>query len=262
MADKKEKKEEREIFSEFDIHCVNVMSELLKIDVETETMDEVIDQLRFLKLAHYSLSEKNRILEKQINIDQKTGLLKYNDNYLETIVKVASRALDGKDKRSYDISYVRLDIDNFSLFNNKYGHDVGDKVLNLVAKSIKDVSRPTDYCIRFGGEEFDIMLPSTNDEGSIVYLDKLFKKIRSIRVPYESEELSVTVSAGVSLFSIELVELRKNFGSLMIDQYKTLQRQADNALYEAKLLGKDQYAVYDEKKKSKYLDIRKQYIKK
>ena len=252
----------QEFFSVFDIHCVNIMSELLRQEASTETIDEVIDQLRFLKLEHYSLTEKNRILEKQINIDQKTGLLKYNDHYLETIVKVASRALDGKDDKKFQISYIRLDIDDFSSFNNKYGHDIGDKVLNLVAKSIKNVSRPTDYCIRFGGEEFDIMLPATNREGSQVYLKKLFKSIREIKVPFEKEILGVTVSAGASIFSIELKDLCKNLGNLLITQYKNLQREADNALYEAKLLGKDQFAYYEEEKKNKYIDIRKQYINK
>ena len=244
----------------FDLYTVHVMAYFLRQNAQPEDLDEVIEFLRKLKLDHYSLSEKIKVLENNINIDTKTGLLKYKENYLENVVKTASRALTGKSGSEYRVCYIRLDIDNFSVFNNKYGHDIGDKVLHNTATVIKDSTRPTDYCIRFGGEEFDVMLPHTDIKGAIVVLDKIMTAIRASRILYSTEELSVTASAGVSVVTIALSDLTSISSTEMQTVYHNLQREADNALYDAKFSGKNTYRIYDDTKREEYARIRKKYV--
>ena len=134
---------------EFNVLTINMMIDLYKNEALSE---EIIGYIQKLNMWYYSMIEKIDLLEENANVDQKTGLLKYNDNYLEKLVNVAGRAYEKIDKGVYQLGLFRLDIDDFSIFNNKYGHDVGDEVLKKIGVKIRKSTRPTDYCIRFGGE--------------------------------------------------------------------------------------------------------------
>jgi diguanylate cyclase (GGDEF)-like protein len=130
-----------------------------------------------------------------------------------------------------------------------------------VADAIRTNSRPTDYAIRFGGEEFDAILPATDAEGAAVYCDKIFKVIRAIRIPYGKKKLSVTVSAGISTL---LYTFNSNVFIKDLDVKKSftrLQKEADNALYEAKATGKNRWCVFDPRKADAYQKFRQNYKK-
>src|SRR3990172_9935686 len=247
-------KSERELGS-FDLNIISIMTHLYKCDA---VEDEVMETLRKLNFEYHTLLDKNRILEQKIDIDAKTNLMKYRDDYLTMIIKSASRILGIVQRETYTISYIRFDIDDFARLNNRFGHDKGDIVLVDLANILKANSRPTDYLIRFGGEEFDVILPATDLRGATSYLNKIFKKTSNMRYVFEGTEIQVTVSAGVARLSIKLKNLRRINGDYMKREYLKIQKAADDALYDAKLSGKNQYKIYN--KKNDYKEIRRRYL--
>ncbi|OHD64926.1 MAG: hypothetical protein A2096_14990 [Spirochaetes bacterium GWF1_41_5] len=249
-------RQQRELTT-FQIRNIKILTTLLANDA---VCDEIIDMLRDSELEFFNLIDKIKLLEQKINIDEKTSLLKFKSDYLTNIVKTASRVYDGSVKKDFAVSFVRFDIDDFSRFNNTYGHELGDIVLKKIAMLIKESSRPTDYVIRFGGEEFDVILPATRLDGAELYLSKLFEKIPRLEIRHNNKTLKVTVSAGVS-FNEFNIDKTKISSTDIEKQYENMQCAADNALYEAKYLGKNQYCIYDSKKSEEYSKIRKLYVK-
>lgn len=240
----------------FQIRNIRIMTHLLEHDAASE---EVIEIIRENELDYFSLQQKYKLLEKNINIDEKTGLLKCKEDYLSSILKTASRIFHGMKSKEYPIVFIRFDIDDFSIFNNKYGHDLGDIVLKDISHILLDNSRPTDYVIRFGGEEMDVILPATDIEGGKVYIDKIYDTIHKYRTKYNNQEISVTLSSGITVlhytFDSSQVINEKTTNKL----FKKIQKEADDALYEAKYTGKDKYCFYDSKKHNEYCSIREKY---
>lgn len=251
--DDKEKEDDKEL-QPFDVNIISIMTHLYK---NSAIEDDVMEILRELNVLYHTLLDKNSILEEKVNVDFKTNLLKYRDDYLMLILKSASRIIDMIPNESYRISYVRFDIDDFSRLNNRYGHDRGDIVLVDMAKMLKDNSRPTDYIIRFGGEEFDVMLPSTDLKGATAYLDKIFQKMKNQVYDFDGEEVRVTASAGLAVFMVPFTRLQRINADKIKEEYLQLQKSADDALYDAKLSGKNQYKLYNEK--VDYMELRRQY---
>jgi diguanylate cyclase (GGDEF)-like protein len=227
----------------FDIKTIKLMTYMYNNDAVD---DEGMDILREMELEYYSLLYKNEILEEKMNIDTKTGLLKYRDDYLPMIMKSASRMSEGIQKGEYHIALIRFDIDDFAFLNNRYGHDKGDEVLVDIAQLLKSNSRPTDYVIRFGGEEMDVILPGTDEEGALIYLKKIYDAMEKTEYEFDGEAISVTMSAGVAACSRPFSVLKTTDIHDMKQIYWEIQKKADNALYEAKVNGKNQYCVYQE----------------
>lgn len=258
MKRDKNKNEEKEL-NEFQLRNIQILTHLLQ---HNAVSDEIVEFLRQSELDYFSVINKYELLEKKVNIDEKTNLLKFSNNYLTNIIKTASRVFYGIQYIEYNVSFIRFDIDDFSVFNNKYGHDTGDEVLIGIANLIRENSRPTDYVIRFGGEEFDVILPATNLSGSIKYLDNIFRKVRELKIKSNSASVSVTVSAGLSSFKYIFNDDKIMDEKEIKMDFQKMQNQADNALYEAKYLGKNRYCTYDQRKNKEYVKIRKLYVKK
>ncbi len=254
MTDKNEKE-----LNDFQLRNIKILTHLLE---NNAISDDIVEYLRKSELDYFSLIDKYELLEQKVNIDEKTNLLKYKNDYLTNIIKTASRIYFGTEQSRYYISFVRFDIDNFSHFNNKYGHELGDKVLVLIADILRKNSRPTDYAIRFGGEEFDVILPSTDLEGTKKYIKTIFDAIRKLELNYNNEIIKITVSAGISILEYHFENNKKIVDSEIEKYFKRLQNEADNALYEAKYLGKDRYCIYSKSKEKEYIDIRRKYSKK
>ncbi|MFT5662536.1 MAG: diguanylate cyclase (GGDEF)-like protein [Sulfurimonas sp.] len=127
-------------------------------------------------------------------------------------------------------SIMILDIDFFKKVNDVYGHLVGDDILKYLVKSVASEIRESDLLARFGGEEFIVMLPDTDENGALALAKKVRESIENH--PYEDEKLSilVTVSIGVS-------ELR---GEKLL---RELIKRADDALYAAKANGRNRVEV-------------------
>jgi diguanylate cyclase len=125
------------------------------------------------------------------------------------------------------LSLAVLDIDLFKRVNDSYGHKAGDRVLQLVAKALRDRLRQTDFIARFGGEEFVMLFPETSADVAKDVLDGLRDHIRELPFHFRGEPVSVTFSAGVAGFEPD-------------DQSDSVFDRADRALYQAKDAGRDQ----------------------
>jgi diguanylate cyclase (GGDEF)-like protein len=124
-----------------------------------------------------------------------------------------------------------IDIDRFKKFNDDYGHQKGDEVLQHVAEVVKNNLRVEDIPCRYGGEEFVIIFPETKEEGAYKIADKLRNMIESLPIPNNGSNLKVTISGGV-------VEMKKGYNG------KTLFEEADKLLYKAKEDGRNKvYAL-------------------
>ena len=127
---------------------------------------------------------------------------------------------------------MMIDIDNFKKFNDDFGHQVGDQVLRLVAKTLKDGIRGKDFVCRYGGEEFAVLLPDTPLSAGVAVGNNLRKTVATKDVVNKSTGsilAQITLSAGVA-------ESSKN------ESMDDLIERADAALYAAKNNGRNQVA--------------------
>lgn len=129
------------------------------------------------------------------------------------------------------LSISVVDVDHFKDVNDTYGHPVGDEVLREVARQLRDHVRHPDIVGRYGGEEFLILLPSSDLNAAAGQAMRLCKYVRENKVHVNDHVLSVTISIGVAQFQHG------------VDTWDTLLNRADNAMYEAKNNGRDRLAV-------------------
>lgn len=127
------------------------------------------------------------------------------------------------------ISVVMLDIDDFKLINDNYGHQAGDQVLQGLSKILRMSISDNEVLARFGGEEFALLLPNHDQHQAQDFLRQLLFQIQSLEVPYQDKTLNITVSIGIT-------EMHKN------EVIESVLRRADEALYLAKSSGKNKIA--------------------
>jgi len=131
------------------------------------------------------------------------------------------------------LSISVVDVDHFKVVNDTYGHPVGDEVLRQVARQLRDHIRHPDIVGRYGGEEFLILLPSSDSVAAAEQATRLCKQVREMEVLINNSEqtLSITISICIAQFQPE------------VDTWDSLLKRADNALYEAKNSGRDRWVV-------------------
>lgn len=95
-------------------------------------------------------------------------------------------------------SLLMIDLDHFKWFNDNYGHQAGDDVLQQVAKAISTSARDADICCRYGGEEFAVILPDTEAKNALVLAERIHKQIARVSRQLLQQRLPITVSIGVS----------------------------------------------------------------
>lgn len=130
--------------------------------------------------------------------------------------------------RRYDrpFSIALIDLDRFKQINDRYGHAAGDAVLKAVATHIQQNSRATDRFFRFGGEEFVLVMATTNNEGAVINAERLRAMIAGLACVTEGKEIPITMSVG-------LASARQG------DDLRSLLHRADQALYRAKASGRN-----------------------
>jgi len=125
-----------------------------------------------------------------------------------------------------NMSLIMCDIDYFKDVNDRYGHEAGDKVLIEVANMIKNTIRRSDIAARWGGEEFLVILPKTNEKEAYLVAEKIRKNILDLMITHEIHQIKVSLSAGVAD--------NKHTSSV-----EGLIKLADNYMYEAKSKGRN-----------------------
>jgi len=194
---------------------------------EGELIARVQTHLR-IKELYESLQEKNRQLLEMANRDGLTGL--YNHRFFqETLSKDFPRAVRYKES----LSYMMFDIDHFKKFNDTYGHQTGDVVLQTLGSLITKLTRDCDLAARYGGEEFSIILYHTVKEDAFIIAERIRKTVEEYAFKSDDLVLNVTISIGVVSHDHPDVQ-----------DAKTLIECADKALYKAKEEGRNRVVVY------------------
>jgi diguanylate cyclase (GGDEF)-like protein len=178
------------------------------------------------KLVEKRLQEAYNAVEALAVTDALTGLANRRrfDECLATEWRRAAR-------ERQPLSLLMLDVDQFKVYNDTYGHQRGDSCLKQVAEACMDVvSRPGDLVARFGGEEFVVILPNTEGDGAMHVADEICEALRSRRLPHGGNPL------GIVTISIGCATLVPKFGK----HAANLIQIADEALYKAKQGGRDQ----------------------
>ena len=176
-------------------------------------------------------------IKKELRLEELISELKYL-SFIDPLTQLYNRrffidssktVLEIAKREETPLSLMMIDIDKFKNVNDTYGHQVGDEVLKLLAKTMKSRQRKSDMSCRYGGEEFVILLPKT----SITKAEAVAKELReNVQKSYfemsAQKKIAVTISIGVSTVNIE--------NEINIE--KALKR-ADDALYEAKESGRN-----------------------
>lgn len=187
------------------------------LDVELQKMESLISALI------YPL--RNALLYKQAvekaYIDPLTGL-----NNRAALDKSLEQEMELATRHQHTLTLMMLDLDRFKQINDTYGHIVGDAVLKTFADCIIECMRSSDIIFRYGGEEFSILLRSTNVEGALLLAERMRKKVDEMVFEYNDIKINVTVSIG-------LAELHEGD-----DRIKFIER-ADALLYKAKENGRN-----------------------
>ncbi|MHC1783806.1 MAG: diguanylate cyclase [Anaerolineaceae bacterium] len=185
--------------------------------------------MHVLLLGQSDLLEKLYTEVQQLSIKDPLTNISNRRGFFEAAESVIS---DSRSAQS-DLSALMIDIDNFKVTNDIYGHFVGDQVICAVADECKKILRQTDLLCRFGGEEFIALLPGNSLDTAEMIAERLRQKVEDMRVEVHSLTIAVTISIGVC-------HINDANGSL-----DTLLSQADQAMYRAKIAGRNQVMIWN-----------------
>lgn len=193
-----------------------------------ERMDGLRQLVQLTGMAIATLNLRTK-LENQSIRDSLTGL--FNRHFMQISLE---REIARAERRKQTLAIFMLDLDQFKKFNDTFGHAAGDTVLKAVAEVFRNSTRAEDIACRYGGEEFTIMVPDVTSAAAWERAEGIRKAIENLRVPLERDVYAeFTISIGVALYP--------NDG----DTGDLLMRHADNALYRAKRLGRNQVSQYE-----------------
>ncbi len=215
-----------------------------------DVSDDVKSVLNFISSETNNMMKYNQDLEQRL--DQSSAMMAELKRDMERIRQQAiTDGLTGlANRKAFDeqigrilreckrdnmiFSLIMIDIDHFKSFNDKYGHQVGDQVLRLVAMTLVNEVKGQDMAARYGGEEFAIILPDTNENAARAVAENLRKAVEKKEVINRAtgDNLGqITVSLGVAQF----------YGGSEVTE--DLIRRADMALYSSKNKGRNQVSV-------------------
>jgi diguanylate cyclase (GGDEF)-like protein len=160
-------------------------------------------------------------------VDHLTGL--FNRNCFNDILK---HLLALTQREDTELSLVFLDLDDFKLVNDKFGHQMGDFVLNKFGKLLSNSIRQSDIALRYGGEEFVILMPNTDRKEAMILSNRIRLKVKSMPFIENGTNLHMSISGGLAVYPTHA----KTADELVYS--------ADNALYQAKGAGKNNIKVF------------------
>ncbi len=206
---------------------------LLAVSASKMEEPDVIEKIKKVPSWYFEVDQLKRVilfgtvlLHKRIgklsllaHTDPLTGLLNRRGIY-ESIELILSK--------SNQVAAIMIDIDHFKRVNDTYGHNVGDDVIRLLAKNIKQGARESDLICRTGGEEFLALLPDTDMTQAADIAERLRKKVEKMPLPIPE---NITISLGVTCFIPGM------------EQIDSVLKIADDALYQAKHEGRNRVVI-------------------
>jgi diguanylate cyclase (GGDEF)-like protein len=207
-----------------DDYLLKPISEVV-LKAKMKAMLRLVEMQRSLVSLTAQLNDANATLKKLSATDGLTGIANRR-MYDELAIREWRRC----ERMKKPLALVMIDVDHFKLFNDKYGHQVGDECLKAVAAQVgKFAPRATDLAARYGGEEFVMVLGETDTDGAKWIANRLRQQVSDLNIPhYATESRHVTISCGVaSVVPSENCSL------------EILLKSADHALYQAKETGRD-----------------------
>lgn len=170
--------------------------------------------------AFHIMNKRTEELSFEAQTDPLTGLT--NRRTMDAIL-----GLWQAQSRSFCV--IMLDLDHFKLVNDTYGHQIGDQVLQFTAGIMMSEKREHDYCCRYGGEEFTMLLPDATEEQAFLLAERIRTCIEGSICPTGQK---ITLSLGIASYPNEVLSIQRLF------------KNADDALYQAKHNGRNQTVVY------------------
>ena len=215
------------------VECMkNGASDYLAKPLDLEYLNIIVDKLLYNRLLEKRAAERE-YFEQISRVDGLTGL--YNHKFF---YKLLNAEIARADRYKYSFSLIMIDIDDFKKINDNYGHQRGDTILKEIASIFKSFVRITDSAVRYGGEEFAIILSQTAKQHGRVFADRIVKGVATSKLKSFSHNEAITVSAGLAGYPDDA------------NTQESLIQKADEALYQAKKMGKNTLCVYGNEKTS------------
>jgi diguanylate cyclase (GGDEF)-like protein len=200
-----------------------------EIDFRRKTEIELRNANQLLQLQIERIEMLQEQLQELAVRDPLTEL--YNRRYLQESLEIE---FAHPERSSLPTAILMMDSDHLKEINDKYGHKAGDDFLVHISKTIRKSVRTGDIACRYGGDEFVVVLSNVTKETALSRAEKLRKKIASHSIVHRNEKVTISVSIGIAMFP--------EHGSVG----EILLQKADQALYEAKRMGKNRVLLYGE----------------
>lgn len=201
--------------------------------IELEQLKEQISYIKsYINESIPSIEVKllMNALQESAFTDGLTGL--YNRKFLDEHSK---KLIPHAKRDNFNVGVLLLDMDHFKAVNDEYGHDIGDKVLKELARILLENVRESDLVVRYGGEEFVILLVNIAEDEALKVANKIKQKVSENEIDvYAGSKLRKTISIGLSMYPKD----SSSFDSVI--------KNADIALYEAKHKGRNQVIRFQE----------------
>jgi diguanylate cyclase (GGDEF)-like protein len=189
-----------------------------------EIQEHMVDEVKKANIIISKLNAQIQTLERDSNLDALTKV--FNRRALSTHLS----NICTKKGIPYELHLVILDIDDFKIINDTYGHIAGDKILIFIANILKKTLRDGDKIFRYGGEEFVLILNRIDAIHCRKILERLLELVGKNKLLYKGESIDVTISIGATVFVDD-------------DTPDSLLERADKAMYAAKQAGKNTIRV-------------------
>lgn len=192
--------------------------------------------LQYLRDSYITVQTKANMMKKFAYQDHLTGL-----SNRRVIFDFLHAKFNDLKERYKPFAIILMDLDGFKEVNDLYGHDVGDMVLQEVARRLREIVKEEGIIARLGGDEYIVIIDDIKEKKRVLELAESI--LHSLANVYDlaDKEISISSSLGISFYSKEnILEEGSNFERIM--------KQADIALYQAKANGKSQYLVYNHEK--------------
>ena len=196
-------------------------------EVARNLLEIIAGRMRDDNRALISSQNKTIQFEHQASVDALTGI--HNRRWMS---EAFPRALLRCSLSKLPVAIMIADIDFFKRVNDTYGHLVGDATLRTVSECMAKNLRPFDLLVRYGGEEFAVLLPDTGRKEAVIVAERLRTVVADSKIQGDDVSFHVTSSIGVTLARDEVT-------------LETLLGEADRALYRAKKLGRNRVEIFE-----------------